>query len=291
MSIFTGSAVAIVTPFLNGEVDFTALTRLIELQIASNTDAIVVCGTTGEASTLTADERMSIIQFVVERVNNRVPVIAATGGNCTRDVVESSKAAEAIGVDGLLIVTPFYNKTTQKGIIAHYTEIADNIETPIIVYNIPSRTGLNVLPQTMAELMQHKNIVGIKEASGNMEQIVHLAALCPECDIYSGNDDQTLPILSIGGKGVISTIANIVPEEMHQLCKSFFERDIDTARELQIQMIPLCKAAFCEVNPMPIKAMMGMLKLCSPEVRLPLVALEKSSEELAYETLRAYGMI
>lgn len=291
MSIFKGSAVAIVTPFLNGSVDYTALTRLIELQIASGTDAIVVCGTTGEGSTLTQDERLSVIQHAVERVNGRVPVIAATGSNCTENAIENSKAAEAIGVDGLLIVTPYYNKTTQKGLIAHYTAIADSVETPILVYNIPSRTGVNVLPQTMAELMQHDNIVGTKEASGDISQIVNLAAICPECDIYSGSDDQVLPILSVGGKGVISTIANVMPDVMHALCEAFFSGDITLAKELQIQLFPLFKAAFCEVNPIPVKTMMSMMKLCSPDLRLPLVAPEAANRNLISETLHAYGLM
>ena len=291
MSIFQGSAVAIVTPFRDGAIDFTAFTRLIELQIASGTDAIVVCGTTGESATMTVDERLSVIQFVVERVNGRVPVIAGTGGNCPETVIESSRSAEAIGVDGLLIVTPYYNKTTQAGLVAHYNAVADSVDLPIIVYNVPSRTGLNVLPATMAELMRHENIVGVKEASGNIEQIVNLAALCPDCDIYAGNDDHVLPVLSIGGKGVISTIANVMPEAMHGLCEAFFKGDLALAREIQIQMIPLWKAAFCEVNPIPVKAMMGLMKLCSPDVRLPLVPLSESNLRLVTETLRAYELI
>ena len=291
MSIFTGSAVAIVTPFRDGAIDFTAFTRLIELQIASGTDAIVVCGTTGEASTMTEDERLSAIQFVVERVGGRIPVIAGVGSNNTETAIENSRTAEAIGVDGLLHVTPYYNKTTQKGLIAHFNAIADSVDLPIIVYNIPARTGLNVLPATMAELMQHENIVGIKEASGNIEQIVNLAALCPECDIYAGNDDHVLPILSMGGKGVISTIANVMPDAMHGLCEAFFKGDVALAREIQIQMIPLWRAAFCEVNPIPIKAMMGLMKLCEPDVRLPLVPLSDSDMRLVTETLRAYELI
>ncbi|MBQ3098548.1 MAG: 4-hydroxy-tetrahydrodipicolinate synthase [Kiritimatiellae bacterium] len=291
MSIFTGSAVAIVTPFRDGAIDFTAFTRLIELQIASGTDAIVVCGTTGEASTLTEDERLSAIQFVVERVGGRIPVIAGAGSNCTETAIQNSRAAEAIGVDGLLHVTPYYNKTTQKGIVAHFNAIADSVDLPIIVYNIPSRTGVNVLPATMAELVQHENIVGVKEASGNIEQIVNLAALCPECDIYAGNDDHVLPILSMGGKGVISTIANVMPDAMHGLCEAFFRGNVELAREIQIQMIPLWRAAFCEVNPIPIKAMMGMMKLCEPDVRLPLVPLSDGDLRLVAETLRAYELI
>lgn len=291
MSLFTGSAVAIVTPFHDGNVDFTAFTRLIELQIASGTDAIVVCGTTGEASTMTTDEKLSVIQFMVERVGGRIPVIAGTGGNNTAAVIENSKAAEAIGVDGLLVVTPYYNKTTQQGLIAHYNAVADSVELPIIVYNVPSRTGMNVLPATMAELLKHENIVGVKEASGNIEQIVNLAALCPDCDIYSGNDDQVLPILSIGGKGVISTIANVMPDAMHSLCDAFFKNDLRLAREIQIQMIPLWRAAFCEVNPIPVKTMMGLMKLCDPELRLPLVPASAASLRLIEDTLHAYGLI
>ena len=291
MSIFRGSGVAIVTPFQNGQVDFTAFTRLIELQIANRTDAIICAATTGESSTLSTDERLSVIQFVVERVNGRVPVIASTGGNNTEEVVNNSKSAEAIGVDGLLVVTPYYNKTTQAGLVRHYFTVADAVETPIIVYNVPSRTGLNVLPQTMAELCTHENIVGTKEASGNIEQIVNIAALCPQCDIYSGNDDHVLPVLSIGGKGVISTIANIVPGEMHALCEAFFKGDLQLARQLQLQLIPIWKAAFCEVNPIPLKAMMGLMQLCEPDVRLPLVPPSAASMRLIEETLKGYELI
>lgn len=291
MSVFQGSAVAIVTPFRNGSIDFTAFTRLIELQIASGTDAIVVCGTTGEASTMSVDEKLSVIQFVVERVGGRIPVIAGTGGNCTSTVIENSRSAEAIGVDALLVVTPYYNKTTQPGLVAHYNAVADSVDLPIIVYNVPSRSGVNVLPATMADLLKHENIVGTKEAGGNIEQIVNLAALCPDCDIYAGNDDHVLPILSIGGKGVISTIANVMPDAMHGLCESFFKGDLAAAREMQIQMIPLWRAAFCEVNPIPVKAMMGMMKLCEPDVRLPLVPPSEASLRLIEETLRAYELI
>ena len=291
MSIFRGSGVAIVTPFQNGAVDFTAFTRLIELQIANRTDAIICAATTGESATLSTDERLSVIQFVVERVNGRVPVIASTGGNNTEEVVNNSKSAEAIGVDGLLVVTPYYNKTSQAGLVRHYFTVADAVETPIIVYNVPGRTGLNIVPQTMAELCTHDNIVGTKEASGNIEQIVNIAALCPQCDIYSGNDDHVLPVLSIGGKGVISTIANIVPGEMHALCEAFFKGDIQLARQLQLQLIPIWKAAFCEVNPIPLKAMMGLMQLCEPDVRLPLVPPSAASMRLIEDTLKGYELI
>ncbi len=291
MSIFRGSGVAIVTPFQNGAVDFTAFTRLIELQIANRTDAIICAATTGESSTLSTDERLNVIQFVVERVNGRIPVIASTGGNNTEEVIANSKSAEAIGVDGLLVVTPYYNKTSQTGLVRHYFTVADAVDTPIIVYNVPGRTGLNILPQTMAELCTHENIVGTKEASGNIEQIVNIAALCPQCDIYSGNDDHVLPVLSIGGKGVISTIANIVPGEMHALCEAFFKGDLQLARQLQLQLIPIWKAAFCEVNPIPLKAMMGLMQLCEPDVRLPLVPPAAASMRLIEETLKNYELI
>ncbi len=292
MSIFTGSAVALITPFHDGSVDFTALTRLIELQIASGTDAIVALGTTGEAATLMEDEREEVIRFVVERVSNRIPVIVGTGSNNTEDAIQKSRFAEAVGADGLLIVTPFYNKTTQEGLIAHYSSIAEQVRLPIIVYNVPSRTGLNIKPETMTKLVRScENIVGIKEASGDISQIAKLAAMCPECDIYSGNDDQVVPILSIGGKGVISTIANIHPEAMHTMCASYFEGNVQEAKRLQLALLPLQQAAFCEVNPIPIKTMMGLLKLCDPEVRLPLVQPSMDHYELMENTLRDYGMI
>ena len=291
MSVFQGSCVAIITPFQKGSIDFTAFTRLIELQIASGTDAIACCATTGEAPTLTTDEKLSIIQFVVERVNGRVPVIASTGGNNTASVIEQSKSAEAIGVDGLLVVTPYYNKTSQDGLVAHYNAVADSVDTPIIVYNVPSRTGVNILPATMARMLKHENIVGTKEASGNIEQIVNLAALCPDCEIYSGNDDHVLPLLSLGAKGVISTIANVMPEAMHALCEAFFNGDLERARTIQFEMIPLWKAAFLEVNPIPVKAMMGMMRLCEPDVRLPLVAPSRENKRIIEETLRAYRLI
>lgn len=292
MSIFTGSAVALITPFHNGAVDYTALTRLIELQIASKTDAIVALGTTGEAATLMPDEREEVIRFIVERVSNRIPVIVGTGSNNTEDAIQKSRFAEAVGADGLLIVTPFYNKTTQEGLLAHYCSIAEQVRLPILIYNVPSRTGLNILPETVNKLVRScENIVGIKEASGNIEQIVKLAALCPQCDIYAGNDDHVVPILSIGGKGVISTVANIIPDVMHIMCKAFFDGDVAEARRLQLALLPLQQAAFCEVNPIPIKTMMGLLKLCDPEVRLPLVKPSIEHYELMETTLRENGML
>ena len=242
------------------------------MQIAAGSDAIVALGTTAEASTISGEEREELTRYIIERVANRIPVIVGTGGNNTEEVIERSRFAEAVGADGLLIVTPYYNKTTQDGLVAHYCAIAEQVRTPIITYNVPSRTGLNLLPETMRRIMDCcETVVGIKEASGNIEQIVKLAALCPDCDIYSGNDDHVVPILSVGGKGVISTVANIIPEVMHLMCKAFFDGDIAEARRLQLALLPIQQAAFCEVNPIPIKTMMGILKLCDPEVRLPLV--------------------
>lgn len=292
MSIFTGSAVALITPFHNGQIDYKALETIIELQIAAGSDAIVALGTTGEASTLSAEEREEATRFFVEHVSGRIPVIVGTGGNNTEEVIERSRFAEAVGADGLLIVTPYYNKTTQDGLVAHYCAISEQVRTPIIAYNVPSRTGLNLQPQTMRKILDNcENVVGIKEASGNIEQIVSLAALCPDCDIYSGNDDHVVPILSIGGKGVISTVANIIPEVMHLMCERFFEGDIAEARRLQLASLPLVKAAFCEVNPIPIKTMMGILKLCDPEVRLPLVQPTLEHYELMEKALRDAEMV
>jgi len=291
MSVFTGSGVAIITPFQNNAIDFEAFGKLIDRQLEGKTDAIVVCGTTGEASTMSAEEKLSAIKFVVERVNGRVPVIAGTGGNNTAAVIESSKAAQSVGADALLIVTPYYNKTTQAGLIAHYRAVADAVSIPIIVYNVPGRTGLNVLPKTMQELMKHPNIVGIKEASGNIEQVVNLAALCPDCDIYSGNDDHVLPVMSVGGKGVISTIANVIPQDMHDLCQAFFDGDVAKARKLQFKVLPIWKVAFCEVNPIPIKTMCAKLGLCSPELRLPLVAPSQANDDAIEQAMRTYGLL
>lgn len=291
MSIFTGSAVAIVTPFTDQGIDFEAFGKMIDRQIAHQTDAIVVCGTTGEASTMSAQEKRAAIQFVVEYVNHRVPVIAGTGGNNTASVIRDSQAADAIGVDGLLIVTPYYNKTTQTGLITHYTAVANLVKTPIIVYNVPGRTSVNVLPKTMAALIKHPRIVAVKEASGDITQIVTLAQMCPDCDIYAGNDDHVLPILSVGGKGVISTIANVVPKDMHDLCAAFFANDLERAKALQLKMLPIWKAAFCEVNPIPIKTMCSMLGYCSDTLRLPLVPPSAEHREQMVQALQAYGLL
>lgn len=291
MSIFTGSAVSIITPFRRGEVDLSAFTRLIELQIASGSSALVLFDTAGEGTSLTTDERLSIIQFAVERVNGRVPVIIGCGGPYTEAVIDECKTAEAIGADALLIVPPYFTKASDRGLYEHFTAIADSVEIPILLHNSPLRTGINLKPELIGRLRQHANIVGIKESSGDIEQIAMLLALCPDLDVYAGNDSHALPVLSIGGKGMISTIANIMPDAMHDMYEAFTKRDMKRARGVQTQLIPLWRAAFCDVNPVPIKAMMGMLKLCDPDVRMPLLPLEAANLRLVSETLHAYQLI
>lgn len=292
MSLFKGSAVAMVTPFKDGAIDYPALTRMIELQIISGTDAIVVCGTTGEVATLSEEERTELIRFTVERVDGRIPVIAGTGGNNTSAVIENSRTAEALDVDGLLIVTPFYNKTTQEGLLAHYSAIAEQVRLPIIMYNIPSRTGLNLQPDTVKKIIrENENIIGIKEASGNIDQVTELSALCPKLDIYSGNDNEVLPFLSLGAKGVISTIANVIPSDMHNLCMAYFAGKMEIARQLQFSILPIFKAAFAETNPIPVKTMMEMMDLCSAEVRLPLVLPSEEHRKAIRKALSEYQLL
>jgi len=291
MSIYTGCASALVTPFNADGIDFEAYGRLIDYQIENHVDALCVTATTGEGSTMTPEEKRSVIAFAVERAAGRVPVIAGTGGNNTKKVIEESLAAEALGVDGLLIVTPYYNKASQSGLIAHYNAIADAVHTPIIVYNVPGRTGLNLLPATMKEIFKHENIVGIKEASGNIEQIVNLAAMCPGLDIYSGNDDHVLPLLALGGKGVISTVGNVIPRDMHDMCASFFAGDVKKAQELQFKILPVWKAAFCEVNPIPIKTMVSMMGIGNGELRLPLTPPAAENRAFIEKVMREYGLI
>ncbi len=292
MSIFQGFASAIITPFDANGIDYAAFKKLVAKQIEGQADAITVCGTTGEASTMTSDEKHAAIEFVVKEINGRIPVIAGTGSNNTAAAITESKAAEALGADALLVVTPYYNKTTEAGLVAHYTAIARAVTLPIIIYNVPSRTGLNILPATVKKIMDaNSNVVGIKEASGNIEQIVNLAALCPTLDIYSGNDDHVLPLLSVGGKGVISTIGNIIPQDMHDLCAAFFKGDVAAARALQFKILPVWKAAFCEVNPIPIKTMCAMLGLCDGLLRLPLCPPSDANRALMESTLKAYGLL
>lgn len=290
--LFTGSGVAIVTPFKNGKVNLSSFGRLIDRQIAGGTDAIIVCGTTGEAATMTTAERQEAIGFCVERAAGRVPVIAGTGANDTRAARENSLAAERLGVDGLLIVTPYYNKATQQGLLRHYKTIADSVSTPIILYNVPSRTGVNILPETYAELAHHPNIAGVKEASGNFGQIQKIRNLCPaDFAVWSGNDDETAAICMLGGVGVISVVANVLPAQMHELTSLCLANDYAAAGRLQLKLKPLCDALFCEVNPIPVKTALNLMGLDAGELRLPLCPPTDASVEKLKLALSAWDLL
>nr|WP_270567813.1 4-hydroxy-tetrahydrodipicolinate synthase [Clostridium beijerinckii] len=289
--MFTGAAVAIVTPFTEDGINFSELKKLIDFNIENGTDAIVIAGTTGESSTMTDEEHREVIRFTVEYVNNRVPVIAGTGSNDTVYAVQLSKYAESVGADALLLVTPYYNKTTQTGLIKHYNYIADRVNIPIILYNVPSRTGVNITPETYAELAKHPRIVATKEASGDLSAIAKIKALCKdELNIYSGNDDQIVPILSLGGKGVISVFSNIMPKESHEICSLYFEGKVEESCKLQTKYLDLINALFIEVNPIPVKTALGIMGYNVGPLRMPLFPmegknLEKLREELAKNNL------
>jgi 4-hydroxy-tetrahydrodipicolinate synthase len=290
--IFKGCGTAIITPFDENGVNFKEFEKLIEFQIENKVDSIIVCGTTGESSTMTIDERKKTIEFAVKTVNGRIPVIAGTGGNCTSSVIEFTKWAENIGVDGALIVTPYYNKTTQDGLIAHYTSIASQTKLPIILYSVPSRTGVNILPQTCQKLSEIKNIVAIKEASGNLSQIAEIAHLCKDnLNIYSGNDDQITPILSLGGIGVISVLSNIAPEYTHNIVENFENGNLKESIESQLKAIPLVKALFCEVNPIPVKSALNMIGYNVGIPRLPLLEMSEAGKEKLKSELLTFGLI
>ena len=293
MAIFKGSGVAIVTPFKeDGSVDYDRFRDVIEYQIAGGTDCIIVCGTTGESSTLSHEEHLECIRFCTEVVNHRIPVVAGTGSNCTETAIYLSQEAEKFGVDGLLIVTPYYNKATQKGLIKHYTEVAASVKLPIIMYNVPSRTGTNIQPETAAYLVEHvENIVAIKEATGNLSQVARLASLTKgKIDIYSGNDDQVVPILSLGGIGVISVLANVAPKETHEMVASYLNGDVEKARQIQIDAIPLCDALFCEVNPIPVKKAVELMGLCGGTLRMPLTEIEPEHEAKLKAAMTGFGV-
>ena len=294
MAIFKGAGVAIVTPFHeDGSVNFEKFAELVEFQIQNGTDAIIVCGTTGESSTLTHEEHLEVIKFCAETVKERVPVIAGTGSNCTETAVYLSTEAEKFGVDGLLLVTPYYNKATQKGLFEHYKRIADSVKIPIILYNVPSRTGCNILPQTVVKLCSEvHNIVGIKEACGSISQITKLAALAQgKIDIYSGNDDQIVPILSLGGKGVISVLSNVAPKQTHDICAKFFEGDVQGSCKEQLRAIELCDALFSEVNPIPVKTALEMMGKCKSTLRRPLCEMEEANVEKLRAAMKNYGIL
>ena len=294
MPIFKGAGVAVVTPFTQDDkVNFEELGKMIDFQIAGGTDAIIICGTTGESSTLTHEEHDACIKFAVEHTAGRVPVIAGTGSNSTAEAIRLSTHAQNNGADALLLVTPYYNKATQKGLIQHYTAIANSVDLPIILYNVPSRTGVNILPQTAVTLAKNvKNIVAVKEASGNISQVAELAALADGCiDIYSGNDDQVVPLLSLGGVGVISVLSNVMPKLTHDMVMSYLNGDVKLSRQLQLSVMNLNKALFCEVNPIPVKEALNMMGWNAGAVRSPLCEMEPQHKELLRKELAAMKLI
>ena len=293
MSVFKGAGVAIVTPMYdNEEVNYDKLGELLEEQIARGTDAIIICGTTGEASTLTHEEHLAVIKYAVEKVNHRVPVIAGTGSNATDTAIYLSTEAEKYGADALLLVTPYYNKATQKGLKLHFSKIAESVKLPIILYNVPSRTGVNITPETIVALCkEYENIVGVKEASGNFSAIAQIASLSGgTVDIYSGNDDQTVPMMALGAKGVISVLSNVAPRQVHDMCAAFKAGDVAKARQMQIDAIPLIEALFCEVNPIPVKEAMNMMGEEVGPFRKPLVDMEPANRDRLRRELVNYGI-
>ena len=294
MAIFKGSGVAIITPMKeNGEVNFEMLDTLLEAQIAGGTDAIIICGTTGESATLTEEEHLEVIRHCVETVNHRIPVIAGTGSNDTAFAIQLSKDAEAVGADALLLVTPYYNKATQNGLIRHFTAVAEAVSIPIILYNVPSRTGCNIQPETAAYLAKNvENIVAIKEASGNISQVAKLARLTKGCmDIYSGNDDQVIPLMSLGGLGVISVLANVAPRQTHEMAQAYLDGDVKKACELQLKALPLIAELFNEVNPIPVKAAVAMQGYEVGDPRLPLTPIEPAHKEALKKAMQEYGVL
>ena len=293
MAIFTGAGVAIVTPMKeNGDVNFEKLGEILEEQIQEGTDSIVICGTTGESSTLTHEEHLETIKYTIDKVNKRIPVIAGNGSNCTETAIYLSTEAEKYGADGVLLVTPYYNKATQKGLIEHYTKIANSIKIPVILYNVPSRTGINIQPKTVAYLVEHvENIVGIKEASGDIAQVAEMAALTRgKLDIYSGNDNQIVPLLSLGGKGVISVLSNVAPRFTHDMVAKYLNGDIKESCDMQLDAMPLINALFSEVNPIPVKAAMNLMGMEVGPLRSPLTEMEEANKEKLKEEMVKFGL-
>jgi len=295
MAVFTGAGVAIVTPFKeNGEVNYEEFAKQIELQIAGETDAIIVCGTTGEASTLSHEEHIEVIRYCVEVVNGRIPVVAGTGSNCTDTAVYLSQEAERAGADALLVVTPYYNKATQKGLYEHFKIVADSVKIPVILYNIPGRTGgVNILPETVVRLCTEvENIVGVKDATGNISQVAKMMSLANgKVDLYSGNDDQIVPMLSLGGKGVISVLSNIAPKQTHDICAKFFEGDVEGSRKIQLDAINLIDALFCEVNPIPVKKALNLMGLNAGILRRPLTEMEDANAAKLEKAMKEFGLL
>lgn len=292
MSIFTGCATALITPFTKDGVDYPALKKLLEFQIAEGIDGLVVCGTTGEPSTMTKEERDEVIRFTIETVAKRVPVIVGTGSNSTADAVAKSVAAEKAGADAVLVVTPYYNKCTQKGLIAHYSAVADAVNIPVIAYNVPGRTGVNLLPATFAELAKHKNISAIKEASGNIDQILEVTRLTEGlADVFSGDDGIVVPVMAMGGKGVISVASNVLPNYMAKLCAACADGDYKTAAKMQHEVNPLVKALFSEVNPIPAKKAAELMGLCNGIVRAPLTEMEQPNADKLACLMKGFNLI
>ena len=294
MAIFKGAGVAIVTPMKdNLEINYDKLDEMLEEQVAGGTDAIIICGTTGESATMTEKEHSEAIRFAIERVNHRIPVIAGTGSNCTRTAIELSKEAEKDGADGLLLVTPYYNKATQNGLIAHYTAICNEVKIPAILYNVPSRTGCSIQPQTLARLVKDvDNIVGVKEASGNIGTVAEIMHLCDgNIDLYSGNDDQVVPLLSLGGIGVISVLSNVAPAYVHDMVYKYLSGDRDGSCKMQLDAIPMCNALFCEVNPIPVKAALNMMGKEVGPLRAPLTEMEDAHKEVLRKAMTDFGLL
>lgn len=293
MSIFTGAGVAIVTPFNEDEsINYDKLDQLIDYHCNNGTDSIIICGTTGESATMSEKEHMECVKFAIERTKGRLPIIAGTGSNCTRTAIDMSKEAASYGADGLLVVTPYYNKATQEGLVGHYTAVAKEAKAPIIMYSVASRTGCNIEPATAARLIKEvDNIVGIKEASGNISQVAKIMHLTDgKTDLYSGNDDQIVPILSLGGKGVISVLSNVAPQETHDICAKFFEGDVKGSLELQLKAIPLIEQLFCEVNPIPVKKSMKLMGMDCGPLRMPLTELTPQHEESLAKAMTEFGI-
>lgn len=292
MTIFEGSGVAIVTPFTEDGVNFEKLKELLEWHIKEGTDSIIICGTTGEATTMTLNEKKEVIKFTVDTVNKRIPVIAGTGSNCTASSISMSKWAESIGVDGLLVITPYYNKTNKAGLIKHFEIIDASVNTPIILYNVPSRTGMNMSPEVLKELSKLKNIVAVKEASGDISQIARIKAICGDSlDIYSGNDDQIVPIMALGGKGVISVLANIIPKKVHEMTKAYLEGNCTRSSEIQIETLELSNSLFLETNPIPVKTALNIMGMEVGPLRLPLYEMDENLKEAMKAELKKHNLI
>ena len=292
MSIFEGSGVALVTPFNEKGVNYEKLKELLNWHVEKGTDAIIICGTTGEATTMTEEEKKETIKFTVDIINKRIPVIAGTGSNNTATSIEMSKYAESVGVDGLLVITPYYNKTNARGLLKHFEAVNNSVNIPIIVYNVPGRTGMNITPKQLVELSKLSNIKAIKEASGDISQVAEMKALVGDSiDIYSGNDDQIIPIMSLGGKGVISVLANLIPNEVHEMTHSYLKGDVNTALKLQLKNLELCKNLFIETNPIPVKTALNIMGMKVGSLRLPLYDMNVENEEILKTTLKKFNLI